>query len=100
MKSRLFLITSIILLALFAIILPLKTNAASSSSILVNVAPENPAPNENTTITLNSYVNNLDSVMIAWSVNGKNVLSGIGKKSFLLNAPAAGGETSVVATVE
>ena len=81
------------------IILPLKTNAASSSSILVNIAPENPAPNENVDINLSSYAYNLDNVLISWSVDGKNSLSGIGRKSFLINAPAAGSETSVVAMI-
>src|SRR3990167_9352145 len=80
-------------------VLPFKANAASPSSISVNVVPENPAPNENTSITLSSYANNLDSVLISLSVNGKSVLSGIGKKSFSVNAGAAGSETSVVATI-
>jgi len=80
-------------------VLPLKINAASSSSILVSVVPENPVPNENVNITLNSYANNLDSVLISWSLDGKSVLSGIGKKSFLMNAPAAGGETTVTASI-
>lgn len=99
MKFRFFLITSTTLLALFIILLPSKILAVSSSSILVNVAPENPAPNENVSITLSSYASNLDSVLIVWSVNGKTVLSGIGKKSFSLKAPNAGGETSVIASI-
>ncbi|MEK7539164.1 MAG: hypothetical protein AAB595_00775 [Patescibacteria group bacterium] len=79
--------------------LALKVNADSSNSILVNIVPPNPAPYENTTINLKSYVYNLDSVLISWSVNGKTVLSGISKKSFLTTAPAAGEETSVIATI-
>ncbi len=50
-------------LALFGIFLPLET-FAQSSDILVNVVPENPSPYEDTSITLNSYANNLDSVLI------------------------------------
>jgi hypothetical protein len=80
-------------------ILPHGANAASPDDTLVNVVPQNPAPNQNTSITLSSFVNNLDSVLITWSVNGKNVSSGIGKKTFLVNAPALGGETDVVATI-
>jgi hypothetical protein len=99
MKFRFFLITSISLLALFAIILPIETSAVSSSSILVSVVPENPAPGESVSISLNSYASNLDSVLISWSVDGKNVLSGIGKKSFSLDAPKAGAETSVIASI-
>ena len=93
--SLLYLITVLIVFGSFV----LKVSAASSDSILVNIAPPNPAPNENTTITLSSYANNLDSVPISWSVNGKTVASGTGKKSFSVTAPAAGGETDVVATI-
>lgn len=69
--------------------------AASPSSILVNIAPGNPAPNENVSIEISSYSSNLDSVLISWSLNGKSALSGIGKKSFSLTAPVAGGEATV-----
>lgn len=74
-------------------------NAASSSSILVNIVPESPAPYEDIAISLNSYANNLDSVLITWSLDGKSVLSGIGKKSFSLKAPAAGSETIVTTVI-
>ena len=83
---------------IFGPFLPLKAKAAPSLGIIVNVTPENPAPGESVDITLKSYSNDLDSVLISWSVNGKNVSSGIGKKSFFINAPNAGGETSVIAT--
>lgn len=76
-----------------------KTNAVSPSSILVNMAPENPAPYENVDITLNSYVSNLDSVLITWSVDGKKTSSGIGKKAFSVRAPAAGAETTVIVDI-
>ena len=79
--------------------LPFWTGIASSAGILLNVAPENPTPGQNVSITLNSYTNDLDSVLISWSINGKNVSSGIGKKSFSLNAPKAGEESGVVATI-
>jgi hypothetical protein len=73
--------------------------ADSSTSIIVDMVPNNPAPYENVNINLNSYSYNLDSVLISWSVDGKNVSSGIGKKSFSTTAPRAGGETKVVATI-
>ena len=89
----------IAILLLVGIFLPSSALAVSSTSILVDVVPENPAPNENVNITLNSYASNLDSVLIIWKVDGKNVLSGVGKKSFSLQAPDAGEETSVVASI-
>lgn len=99
MKYRLllsYLSTILIVFGSFA----LKANAAASlSDISVNVVPSNPAPNENTTITLNSYVYNLDSVLISWSVNGKTITSGIGKKSFSTIAPGIGVAMNVVATI-
>src|SRR3989344_5531119 len=75
-------------------------NAQSSgSNISVALMPSYPAPYEDTTITLTSYLYNLDSVLISWSVDGKKVASGTGKKSFSVNAPAAGKETNVTATI-
>ena len=89
----------VLIFALFGAFLPVKTNSASPSSILIDIVPENPAPNENVTISLTSYASNLDSVVISWSINGKTVSSGIGQKSFSLRAPGAGQETSVVANI-
>jgi len=90
---------TIAILLLVGIFLPIRVMAVSSSSILVSMVPENPAPNENVNISLNSYVSNLDSVLITWSVDGKNLLSGIGKKAFSLTSPEAGKETSVVVSI-
>ena len=76
-----------------------KANAASASSIAINMIPENPEPYENVNIDLSSYANNLDTVNITWSINSKVALAGIGKKSFSLNAPAADEETTVSVVV-
>lgn len=98
MKFRfVFLYLTIILIVFGSFVLQVK--AQPSSDILVNLTPPNPAPYENTNITLKSYVYDLDSVLISWSVNGKTVASGTGKKSFSTGAPVAGGESSVVATI-
>lgn len=72
-----------------------RVSAISSESVLVDITPGSPAPYEDVSITLHSYVDNLDSVLTTWSLNGRNVLSGIGKKTLLLKAPAAGSETAV-----
>jgi hypothetical protein len=94
-----FLLPSLIaVLVISAVILPFKAKAAESD-ISVNISPENPAPGENTSITLGSYLYDLNSVLISWSVDGKNSLSGIGQKTFSVNAPSAGGETTIIATV-
>lgn len=75
--------------------MPFESYAVSPDSISVNLTPENPAPNENVTITLTSYVSNLDSVLISWFVNEKKSSSQIGEKSFSVSAPGAGLETTV-----
>ncbi len=73
--------------------------AISPSSISVRVAPENPEPYENVTITLSSFSANLDTVNITWLVNNKITLSGIGKKSFSTTAKAVNSETRVEARI-
>ncbi|MBI3888342.1 hypothetical protein HY311_00945 [Candidatus Nomurabacteria bacterium] len=100
MKLRFLLLYLVITLMGTSVVLPFEAKASSPDTILVNIAPQNPAPGETVTITLNSYVDNLNSVLISWSVNGKSGLSGIGKKSFSLNAPAAGAQTTVIATTK
>ena len=82
----------------FEFILPTQAMAISSD-ILVGMTPPNPAPFENTTITLSSYANDLDTVLISWSLNGKNSISGIGKKSFSTTAPASGSIATVTAKI-
>lgn len=102
MRSRFLLLNlgaGVLAIIILGTFLPFKAKAAVSTDILVNVAPENPNPDEAVNITLKSYVNDLNSVLISWSVNGKNISSGIGKKSFSLNAPSAGGETNVTASI-
>ncbi|MBP6883797.1 MAG: hypothetical protein KBC06_01000 [Candidatus Pacebacteria bacterium] len=73
--------------------------AVSPSSINMDVAPSNPTPNQNVTLTLSSYAANLDSVSISWFVNGKSELTGIGKKTFSVTAGASGSRTTVVAKI-
>lgn len=76
-----------------------SAQAEPSTTIIANIVPSNPAPFEEVSISLTSYADNLDSVLITWRVNGQNMSSGIGKKSFSLRAGGAGTETTVTATV-
>ncbi len=99
MRLRFLLLYLTTIFIIFGVLLPFTVDAASPSSILVDVSPENPSPGENVIITLNSYVSNLDSVLISWSVNDKVVASLVGKKSLSVTAPAAGAETNIKVTV-
>lgn len=63
------------------------------------VAPENPAPGQEVTITLSAYGTNINAASISWSVNGSRVQSGTGMTQFKLNAGKSGEVKKVVATV-
>lgn len=84
---------------LFSFGFPATAQAVSASSIFLSVAPENPNPYEEVTLTLNSYSNNLDTALINWFVNGKNTASQIGKKSFTTKVGANSSETVVNALI-
>src|SRR3989344_9042133 len=73
--------------------------AVSPSAIYVDIIPPNPAPYEETTVSLRSFAANLDIVSISWEVNGKNVLSGVGQKSFTTAVGASGSETAITARI-
>lgn len=93
MRSKLF------FLAILLTALPYGALAASASNILISVVPENPAPGETVTVSLKSYINNLDSVPISWAVNGRSAATGTGKKTFSVTAPAAGVEMRISASI-
>ncbi len=97
MKFKL-LTLSLMIISLFS--LPFTASAVSPSSINVDIVPPTPTPGESTTITLSSYGNNLDSALISWFVAGKKVTSSVGMKSFSINAPNMGSETSVKAVID
>lgn len=88
----------ILILCLFPI--SRATAQQESTSILMNIIPSNPNPGEDVSITLSSYAENLDIATITWFVDGKNALSGVGEKSFLLKAPNLGSETKVTAKIK
>jgi len=78
-------VSSIIFL-LLAFILPNQTLAyyesATAGDLRAIVYPQNPGPNENTSISLQSYLLNLDTCNYTWTLNNQVAQSGIGQKSF------------------
>ncbi len=99
MKLKFLLLYLVTTLTVFGIIFASKANAASPESILVEMVPPYPAPHENTSIALNSYVSNLNSVLISWSVNGKIIASEMGKKTLSVTAPGTGEKMDIVVTI-
>lgn len=70
-----------------------------ASNIEFDVLPQNPAPFETVTVNINSYTLDLDIVNISWSVNGRSITSGIGRKTFSTQVGDSGTETMIVAAV-
>jgi hypothetical protein len=57
--------------------------------------PETPGAMENVTITLSSFLTDMDRAFVIWKVNGKNELSGTGKKKFTFTTNDIGTQTVV-----
>ncbi|MBP9711599.1 MAG: hypothetical protein KBD55_01015 [Candidatus Pacebacteria bacterium] len=98
MSLRSFIVILCLICAVY-VLAPQKSYAIENTDILFNISPENPAPNQNVLITLNSYATDLDTALISWKLNGKLVISKIGEKSFSATTGASGTETTVVATI-
>jgi hypothetical protein len=63
------------------------------------MTPTYPAPGEKVTITLEAYGTDLNSAIIAWSVNGTEALRGKGQKIFSTVAGSLGEEQVIRATI-
>src|SRR5688500_17902159 len=68
---------------------------ALSSELNIEIIPTYPRPNENVFINLTMYTADLDSAVIAWYKDGKQVLIGTGLKQFVYRAGSAGEETEI-----
>ena len=73
--------------------------AGLSDNIAVTVSPENPGPNTSVTVNVDSYATDLNSARITWSVNGKILQDGMGKKSLTLTTGSLGSATTINLTI-
>jgi len=71
----------------------------TNNSITVTITPEYPEASKEVTITLASYSTDLARASFVWKVGNTTVLSGIGKKSYMLTAPKNGEEIVVSVTL-
>lgn len=106
MKKTLLILTAGACLVFFAL-LPKNTDAQfdglsqqnptqiTDRDIGVVLSPESPGPNQNVTITLESFSTNLNKANITWSVDDKEKLTGIGKTKFSLTSPNIGSKITV-----
>ena len=77
-----------------------SVNAQIQPTFSFKVVPENYKEGDRVTINLESYSIRLDSENIVWSIAGKTVLEGKGKKTFTTLAPENGIEKVVLVTVD
>jgi len=59
-------------------------------SITLSSSPENPKPNQNTTLSLESSSINIDSSVIRWYVNGDMKKEGVGEKVLIVKTGESG----------
>lgn len=77
-------------LTLASFVIPFTLFAQAEATL--SLTPENPAPYQDVTVTLVSYSFDVNVAMITWSVNGKTLSSGLGKKSVTLSIGDVGQE--------
>ncbi len=73
--------------------------AQSANQVSVAVSPTNPGPNEPVTITLSSYIINIESADIEWSLDGRSKGGGIGSNTFSLTTKNIGVSSTVTVVV-
>ena len=61
-----------------------------SNYLDIKSTPENPGPNQMITVTVDSYLSDLDKATFKWSVNGQLISSGVGQRTFSFQNGASG----------
>jgi hypothetical protein len=72
---------------------------APIDGVTISNSPERPAPNETVTVTIESYLIDLNSSSVIWLVDGKEVTRGIGVKKITTKAPNVGKRITVLAVI-
>lgn len=89
---------SIFILILLGFIVTVPVNAQTglgSSDIVISMNPENPAPNQTVLVSVQSYITDINSAKISWSVNGRVMKSGTGEKTFSFTTGSANTTTTL-----
>lgn len=81
------------LVILSCILIPTSAFAADEASI--DLVPRNPKPFTPVKATLVSYIFNVNTAMITWTVNGKVALKGIGEKKLTIQTSDVGNKIPV-----
>jgi hypothetical protein len=59
------------------------------------MSPENPLPNQSVTANIQSYITDLNSAKITWSINGKIIKTGTGEKTATFSTGAENTTTNI-----
>ncbi len=76
----------------------IRTNAIRDY-LDVKYSPQNPGPAEVVTVTVESYLSDLNKAMMTWSINGKVVERGMGKLSFSFKNGDSGETTTLSVSI-
>lgn len=76
-----------------------QTGLGIEEQVSIGAIPQNPRPGQSVTVTVDAYGTDLNSSTITWSVNGKVIEKGVGKKSFTTTIGANGAYLTVVASI-
>jgi len=89
------------LIILFSPLLSFGQDIPSSSNFLqIKITPEKPEPLQNVTVSIVSYVYDLDRARITWSVNNVEKRNEIGLKEFSFQVGKSGQEMTIKATAD
>lgn len=76
----------------------IRTNALRDL-LEVTTTPKNPKPLEKVTVSVESYLSDLNKAQIEWVLNGKIVSRGVGEKSFSFQNGPSGKTTRLVVSI-
>ncbi|HAT68252.1 MAG: hypothetical protein A2481_03795 [Candidatus Yonathbacteria bacterium RIFOXYC2_FULL_47_9] len=83
-------------------LIPKKEDARADSIreyLDVKTNPKNPGPSETIQVTIESYLTDLNKATISWSLNGRIVEQGAGKKTFSFKNGASGETTHLSVSI-
>jgi hypothetical protein len=77
-----------------------QTVGMSQTTINLELAPENPKPNDLVYVSLSSFATDINSANISWIINGRVIKSGVGQKSFSFNVGGVNTTTTLGVSIE
>lgn len=70
------------------------------SDIILSTSPKYPSPNQHVTATISTNATDLNKANISWSIGGKEIISAIGKKTFIFDMGSIGESISIQAKID